>query len=105
MPELPIACTLTPDGITDRAALMDALAADALLDRTATEAGMRFRLLDNPGIEQRANELIAAESKCCPFLDFALRREDGCLVLDVRGPEDARPVIEMFFAREAARRP
>jgi hypothetical protein len=46
--------------MTARAALIDALAADALLDRTATGSGMRVRLLDAPGIEQRANELIEA---------------------------------------------
>ena len=102
MPELPIACTLTPDGMTARLALIDALSADGLLDRTPTDAGLRVRLRDTPDIERRTRELVAAESKCCAFLDFDLGREDGELVLDISGPEDARPVIEMFFAPEAA---
>ena len=102
MTDLPIACTLTPDGMTARLALIDALAADGLLDRTATDAGLRVRLRDTPDIEQRTRELVAAESKCCAFLDFDLGRQDGDLVLDISGPEDARPVIEMFFAPEAA---
>ena len=55
-----------------------------------------------PEIEQRTRELVAAESKCCAFLDFELGRENGYLVLDIAGPEDARPVIDMFFAPEAA---
>jgi hypothetical protein len=97
MTDQPIACTLTPDGMTARLALIDALAADGLLERTPTEAGMRIRLLDRPDIEQRTRELVAAESKCCAFLDFDLRREDGDLLLDITGPEDARPVIAMFF--------
>jgi hypothetical protein len=91
MTELPIACTLTADGMTARMALIDALAADGLLDRTRTDAGMRVRLLDRPDIEQRTRELVAAESKCCAFLDFELGRENGYLVLDIAGPEDARP--------------
>ena len=101
MPDLPIACTLTPDGMTARLALIDALSADGLLDRTLTDGGLRVRLRDTPDIEQRTRELVAAESACCAFLDFDLGREDGELVLDISGPEDARAVIEMFFAPEA----
>ncbi len=102
MPDVPIACTLTPDGLTARLALIAALAADGLLDRAATESGMRVRLRDTPDIERRTRELVTAESACCAFLDFELGREDGDLVLDIGGPEAARPVIESFFAPEAA---
>jgi len=101
MTDEPIACTLTPGGMTARRALIDALAADGLLERTPTESGMRVRLLDRPDIEQRLRELVAAESQCCAFLDFDVRRADGDLLLDISGPEDARPVIEMFFAPPA----
>ncbi|MGI8781231.1 MAG: hypothetical protein ACR2L8_13900 [Solirubrobacteraceae bacterium] len=102
MTDPPIACTLTPDGMTARIALVDAVTADGLLDRTATAAGMRVRLRDTPDIERRIRELIAAESACCAFLDFELGRERGDLVLEIRGPADARPVIDRFFAREEA---
>src|SRR3954471_13309296 len=98
MPELPIACTLTPDDTTARLGLIDALAADGLLDRTPTDRGVRLRLRDTPEIEQRIRELIAAESECCAFLDFELGRDGGDLVLNSAGPGDARPVIDMFFA-------
>jgi hypothetical protein len=102
MPELPIACTLTPDGMTARLALIDALAADGLVERAATETGVRVRLRDTPGIERRTRELVAAESACCTFLDFDLGRAGGELVLAISGPPAARAVIDMFFAPEAA---
>src|SRR5215207_1350412 len=102
MTEIPIACTLTPDGMNACLALIDALAADGLLDRTSTDAGLRVRLRDTPEVERRTRELVVAESKCCAFLDFKLDREHGALVLDIAGPADARPVIEMFFAPEVA---
>ena len=102
MPDRPIACTLAPDGISARLALIETLAADGVLDRTQTASGMRVRLRDTPDIEQRTRELIAAESQCCAFLDFDLGREDGDLVLNISGPQAARPVIDMFFAEEAA---
>jgi hypothetical protein len=102
MSDSPIACTLSPDGMSARLALIDELAADGLIDRTSTQAGLRVRLRDTPQIEQRTRELIAAESRCCAFLQFDLGRDGGCLVLDIAGPEDARPVIDLFFSPAAA---
>jgi|SRR5215217_3167839 len=98
MTDQPIACTLTPEAMSGRRDLAAALAADALLDRRATARGLRLLLRDTRAIEQRVRELVAAESACCPFLDFELGREDGGLVLEITGPAEARPVIEMLFA-------
>ena len=83
---IPIACTLTPDGFAARMGLIDALAADGLIDRTDTERGVRVRLRDTPEIEQRVRELVAAESECCAFLDFTLGRDDEAIVLEISGP-------------------
>jgi hypothetical protein len=101
MPEIPIACTLGPDGMIARQALIDTLAADGLLERAATDAGLQVRLRDTPDIERRTRELIAAEARCCAFLAFDLKRDAGALVLDISCPPEARPVIDLFFAREA----
>jgi hypothetical protein len=101
MSDLPIACTLTPDGTAARLGLIAALTADGLLGRVPTDTGLRLRLRDTPEIERRTRELIAAESRCCAFLDFNLSRDRGDLVLDISGPEDARRVIDMFFAPPA----
>jgi hypothetical protein len=98
MPDLPIACTLSPHGMTARLALIAALAADGLLDRTPTASGLRVRLRDTPDIDRRTRELVAAESACCALLDFTLSRAEGDLVLDVSGPAEARSVIDTFFA-------
>ena len=98
MSDLPIACTLSPDGMTARLALIDALTADGLLDRTPTATGLRLRLRDTPAIERRTRELVAAESRCCAFLEFDLTRDEIGLVLEISGPEDAQPVIGHFFA-------
>lgn len=98
--ELPIACTLTPDGLAARARLIDGLAADGLIGRSEIQNGVRVRLRDTPEIEQRTRALIAAESRCCAFLTFTLGREDDLIVLDITGPEAARPVIDLFFSPE-----
>ena len=70
--DIPIACTLSPDGFTARMGLIEALGSDGLIDRTGTERGVRVRLRDTPEIERRTRELVAAESSCCAFLDFTL---------------------------------
>ena len=98
MTDMPIACTLSPDRLPERLAFIEALAADGLLERTPTPGGVRIHLRDAPDIERRARELIAAEADCCAFLTFTLRRDQGALVLDVAGPPEARPVIDLFLA-------
>ena len=102
MTDLPIACTLTPDTMTDRLAFIDELARDGLIARAPTDDGLRVRLRDTADVERRTRELIAAESSCCAFLTFSLERVGGELVLEINGPDDARPVIDLFFAPAAA---
>jgi hypothetical protein len=98
MSDLPIACSLTPDAMTGRLAFIDTLRDDALIARETTDRGLRVRLRDGEDVEQRVRELIAAESSCCSFLSFGLERVDGEIVLAIDGPDDARPVIDLFFA-------
>ena len=102
MTDVPIACTLSPDGFQARMSLIDALAVDGLLDRAPIENGVRVRLRDTPDIEQRTLALVAAESRCCAFLGFDLRRQDGELVLDIAA---GRPTGDRAVLRTRAPRP
>jgi MerR family transcriptional regulator, copper efflux regulator len=87
--ELPIACTLSGADQADRAAAWRAVVSDgaAAMD----ERGARVRLARHAEPELR--ELIAAESECCPFLEFDLRHDGAGLRLRVSGPAEARPII------------
>jgi hypothetical protein len=96
--DLPIACTLNPAEMRDRLAAIDALASDALLDQREIPGGLRTTFRDAPDVERRVRELVAAESRCCAFLSFAVGREDDTLWLDITGAPEARPVIDQFFA-------
>ena len=102
MTELPIACTLSADGLAARLELIDELASDGLLRRISTDAGLRVHLRDTPEIEERTRRLIAAEAACCAFLTFDLGREGDALVLAITGPPEARRVIDLFFQPRAA---
>jgi hypothetical protein len=97
--EPPIACSLTAEELRGRTEHLAALAARSLTARETTADGVRLTFADigDTGDELRA--AIAAEAECCPFLAMTLQRRDGALVLDVAGPEDARPVMAALFAR------
>jgi hypothetical protein len=96
--EAPIACTLTPGQSADRTRDLAALAARALRTREQTAAGERLVFTDTPEIECELRAVIAAEASCCAFLRMDLERTGDCLVLDIAGPQDARPIIAELFA-------
>ncbi len=91
MNELPIACTLSPAGQAGRAGEWRALATTAGHDVELGERGGSVRLPAEA--EHELRRLIAAESKCCAFLEFDLRHDGPDLCLTVEGPEEARPII------------
>jgi hypothetical protein len=96
--EQPIACTLGPDQYRDRTGELAALAARALRSRERTPDGERLIFTDSEDTEHRLRAVIAAESSCCAFLRMDLARGDEGLVLDIAGPQDARPIITELFA-------
>jgi hypothetical protein len=93
-----IACTLGPGEMAERQMLIQALVTDGLLERRPIERGVRLRLRSTPDLERRARDLVAAESECCRFLTFDLRRDAGELVLDITGPPDAQEFVGQVFA-------
>ena len=94
----PIACTLTAGEYAGRTRELAGLAARALRSRAPTADGERLRFTDTPETEQELRAVIAAESRCCAFLRMDLQRGDDGLVLDVAGPQEARPIIAELFA-------
>jgi arsenite methyltransferase len=85
----PAACSLAPAALEDRVARWRRLADDALIDAATDEGEVRQRYRSSEEVERELRELVAAEASCCPSLDLDVRREDGALVLDVRGPAAA----------------
>ena len=58
---------------------------------------LRFRA--NGDTRARLEAIVAAEAECCPFLNMDLREEAGALVLEIRAPQGAEPVVaEMVSA-------
>jgi len=94
----PIACTLSTDQYADRTADLRALADRALRSRERTENGERLTFERSDEIERALDAAVAAEAMCCSFLRMHLQRREDRLVLDIAGPEEARPIIAELFA-------
>src|SRR5262245_56663939 len=86
---LPIACTLAPGELTARGdALLPGLLAKARA-RELLGSGLRLRFEAGDGVIEEIAKVVAAEHRCCAFLQFDLRVEpgDGAILLDVTGPD------------------
>jgi hypothetical protein len=94
----PIACTLTSAEMRSRTEDAARITSAALRSRAPIAGGARLVFDARGSTEHDLRELIAAEAQCCPFLRFELERAGDDLVLDVTGPDDARPIIDELFA-------
>lgn len=97
MSETPIACSLDAQGQRERFARGTALAAEALLDQRHDPQGATLSFAAAPGVEERLRDLVAAEARCCPFLEFALERRTDSIEVRVEGPPEARPILLDLF--------
>ena len=93
----PIACSLPAATLGARLDRVRALGARSLLraDRTADAHVLRFR----PDGETRREleQIVAAERRCCPFLQLGLQ-DGGELVLTIAAPEEGREAAAALAA-------
>lgn len=69
------------------------------LGRAETGDGLLIRFRDEPAVERELRALATAESACCSWARWQVRRDGGELVLDVRSePEGAAALHAMFRA-------
>jgi hypothetical protein len=88
--DLPLACSLSADQLPRRLAEIGAIGRGAL--RSVEPDGV-LRFDADPSTRARLEAVIAAESECCRFLTFELREHGGELLLSIRGPDEAAPLV------------
>jgi hypothetical protein len=93
--EAPIACTLNPEDLQSRIATARQLGERALvsLDIRDRRALLRFR-----GDPEGVDALVAAESVCCAFFDFATVRNGQDTELEIRTPEGGEALLRGLVA-------
>jgi hypothetical protein len=92
----PLACTLGPAEMPERAAAIRALGRDALLSVERSEAWTRLRFRHDPAIRARVETIIAAESTCCAFLGFELSEAKDAIVVTLEAPEGGEPAMHLL---------
>lgn len=95
---IPIACTLTVEQRGGRLGEWRALMAHALGAPEATAEGARVRFPRHAAVEAEVDRLVAAESACCAFFEFAVEVEDAAVVLSVGAPPEARALVEALVS-------
>ena len=93
MRELPIACTLAPDGIAERVDWLGRLGLVA-----GELHGGQLDLRFEHSAQKEVESWVRAEQECCAFLSFEMRRTEPELHLTVAGPAGAEPVLEGLLA-------
>src|SRR5918992_6024763 len=83
---LPIPCTLAPGEMPQRGDEIRALGRDGLevVERGERHVTLRFRR--DPAIRERVEGIVAAESRCCAFLDFEIALEDDVTAVTIVAP-------------------
>ena len=92
----PVACTLDPAEMPQRGHEIHALGRDGLeaFERGERQVSLRFRR--DPAIRERVERIVAAESRCCAFLDLTLVDTDDATVLTIAAPEGAEPAVHQL---------
>ena len=103
--ELPIACSLDAGALSGRLAEMADIGRAALVgaERDGTRATLRFR--DGEDIRARLAAIVAAEARCCAFLDMTLHTGEDGLVLAIGAPAGAAPALDELVSAFAGAAP
>ena len=99
LPNLPIACTLTPEALrTRRAGLLSDLLRHAECREDLPE-GLRLRFAPTSETLATITRAVEAERHCCRFLRFAINVEpdDGPMFLELTGPPGTREFIHALL--------
>ena len=96
--ELPIACSLSAAELPARLTEMNDLGRSALVgvERTKTTAVLRFGHGRATG--ERLAAIVAAEARCCAFLDMTLSETGDAVALTISAPPAAASVLDEIVA-------
>jgi hypothetical protein len=95
---IPIACSLGAGDLEQRLAAIAKIGADSLVGHETEGSRHLLRFRADAATRRRLEEIVAAEARCCSFLDLTLEDRDGEPVLSVEAPQDAQAVADELAA-------
>ena len=98
---LPIACSLTPDEMRVRQASLIPQVLERAHSIEPNGEGYCLRFKSEAATLRAIAEMVAAESKCCPFLQFDLSvpPAQADVTLTVSGPPGTRTFLHSLFEK------
>jgi hypothetical protein len=92
--EGPIACSLAPSDLRQRLQEIAAAGADSLIERGRAGDRHLLRFDSDAETRRRLEAIVAAEAKCCSFLDLSLENQNHDLVLSIGAPQGGQSVAD-----------
>jgi hypothetical protein len=89
--ERPVACSLEAAELGARLEELGAIGAEALLASAVRGRRQLLWFRAGPEIEARLERAVAAERRCCPFLEFDLGADGERLRLSISAPAEGEP--------------
>lgn len=98
----PVACSLGAAELERRITAIAEVGAASLVSRSMANGRHMLRFRAGGQTQRRLEEIVAAESECCSFLDLLLTEENDEIVLSIGAPdggqETATGLAEAFGA-------
>jgi hypothetical protein len=94
----PIACSLGASDLRQRLDEITEVGAGSLIEHSADGERHLLRFRSDPATRRRLEASVAAEAKCCSFLDLSLEEQGGELVLSISAPPDGQPIADELAA-------
>jgi hypothetical protein len=89
-----IACTLGAGDLRQRLDEIAAFGADSLLGQESRDGTHVLRFRRDETTRQRLEQIVAAEARCCSFLDLSVGEREDELVLTVTASEGGEPTAD-----------
>jgi hypothetical protein len=100
----PIACTLGESDLRQRLDEIAALGAESLLGHELKDGTHTLRFRRDDRTRHQLEEIVAAEARCCSFLDLTIEERDGELILALDAPAEGRSVADELASAFSATR-
>jgi hypothetical protein len=94
----PIACSLSAGDLKQRLTAIAEVGGESLIDRTAVGGRHLLRFRADAATRGRLEEIVAAEARCCSFLDLVLEQRGAELVLTIAAPEGGGAIADDLAA-------
>jgi hypothetical protein len=94
----PIACSLGANDLRHRLSQIAEVGADSLIERSAEGDTHLLRFCSGEKTRRRLEAIIAAETKCCSFLNLSLVSRGDVVLLTIDAPDDGQSVADGLAA-------